>query len=44
METKYVLDSCALLEYVYKETGADVVKSIININNPHRALLIFSLK
>ena len=28
METKYVLDSCALLAYVYKETGADVVKSI----------------
>jgi len=30
METKYVLDSCALLAYVYKETGADVVKSIFN--------------
>ena len=28
METKYVLDSCALLAYVYKEIGADVVKSI----------------
>ena len=28
METNYVLDSCALLAYVYKETGADVVKSI----------------
>ena len=27
---KYILDACALLAFVYKESGADVVKSILN--------------
>ena len=29
METKYVLDSCALLAYVYKEAGDDIVKTVL---------------
>jgi len=30
MAIKYLLDSCALLAYVYKEIGDDIVKSILN--------------
>jgi len=29
MENKYVLDSCALLAYAYKEAGDDIVKSVL---------------
>jgi len=29
MAVKYILDSCALLAYVYRENGNDVVKSVL---------------
>ena len=29
MATKYVLDACALFAFIYKETGFDVVRSIL---------------
>ena len=33
MAEKYVLDACALLAFIYKETGVDVVKSIFEYAN-----------
>jgi len=39
MATKYVLDSCALLAYIYNEIGDDVVKTIMNQADEGKAIL-----
>lgn len=42
MAVKYVLDSCALLAYVYKENGDAVVKSILKQADEGRAMLFMN--
>jgi len=37
MADKYILDACALLALVYRETGDDVVKSTLDLANSNKA-------